>query len=345
MAYFLAYRSDCACTLVPSQSLITVACAICQPARAAEPDDPVRKMLPEWLEAKVKEVEVALRLYVPKKSDWQKSRKETQVHLRNIVQPWKITEAQLRKIGDQDLEAEKEWAQEIQQELCNTIKEASAQQLATQQEKDLPPSSVQISTGAASEGDEDEGRSGVGAEQQPEVGEGVRSKRKRQKVSSFIAEPNSGTGNESWLAFTWTDTHLKDYYECTLHMYECHVRTHGRKVDKANDFKLVAKKFHSKLAKCMHKGMHERETVRLVESLKKAGSDFRKPPVPEGLTPVPAVSWTTSCIPPSVCCSTEPRFLAQFLVFCVLSRGWRWLRLSKISTQNTRKRFRKTGPN
>ena len=110
MAYFLAYRSDCACTLVPSQSLITVACAICQPARAAEPDDPVRKMLPEWLEAKVKEVEVALRLYVPKKSDWQKSRKETQVHLRNIVQPWKITEAQLRKIGDQDLEAEKEWA-------------------------------------------------------------------------------------------------------------------------------------------------------------------------------------------------------------------------------------------
>eukprot|EP01048_Picozoa_sp_COSAG05_P024611 COSAG05_NODE_5867_length_1070_cov_1.040165_1_plen_78_part_10 len=78
MAYFLAYRSDCACTLVPAQSLITVACAICEPARATEPDDPVRKMLPEWLEAKVKEVEVALRLYVPKKSDWQKSRKETQ---------------------------------------------------------------------------------------------------------------------------------------------------------------------------------------------------------------------------------------------------------------------------
>ena len=121
--------------------------------RASGPDDPLRNKLPEWLQAKVKEVEVALRLHVGKKIEWQPKRKEVMVHVRAIVQPWKISERQLAKIGDNDGKKESEWIDDLQKELFDAIKEDSKQQVLAQAERDKPAKEEQAADGE-SEGDE-----------------------------------------------------------------------------------------------------------------------------------------------------------------------------------------------
>ena len=81
------------------------------------------KTLPEWLDKRVKKIERALRLHVAKQTDWQAVRSATLKHLKDLLCPWKLTEAQMRKRGDREAADDEDFAKELGADLCKTLKE------------------------------------------------------------------------------------------------------------------------------------------------------------------------------------------------------------------------------
>ena len=94
------------------------------------------KILPEWLQKCVKKIERALRLHIPKQPEWQKTRVDTLKHMRELLAPWKLTEAQMRKLGDHDAADDDEFSKELGADLCKTLKDAAQKQLDEHNERD-----------------------------------------------------------------------------------------------------------------------------------------------------------------------------------------------------------------
>ena len=97
-------------------------------------EDP--KVLPDWLEKRVKKIERALRLHIAKQTDWQPTRVATLKHMKELLAPWKLTEAQMRKVGDHDAADDEEFSKELGADLCKTLKEAAQTQLDEESERD-----------------------------------------------------------------------------------------------------------------------------------------------------------------------------------------------------------------
>ena len=116
--------------LVPKHAFLTT--ASCD--RRAGLED--LKVLPDWLEKRVKKIERALRLHIAKQAEWQKMRVDALKHMRELMAPWKLTEAQMRKIGDHDAADDDVFSKELGADLCKTLKEAAQKQLEEHSERD-----------------------------------------------------------------------------------------------------------------------------------------------------------------------------------------------------------------
>lgn len=123
--------------------------------RRAGLEDP--KVLPDWLEKRVKKIERALRLHIAKQAEWQKMRVDTLKHMRELMAPWKLTEAQMRKIGDNDAADDEEFSKELGTDLCKTLKEAAQKQLDEHSEREdaKDDASDAVSSQDNESGDED----------------------------------------------------------------------------------------------------------------------------------------------------------------------------------------------
>lgn len=115
------------------------------------------KVLPDWLEKRAKKIERALRLHIAKQAEWQKMRVDTLKHMRELMAPWKLTEAQMRKIGDHDAADDEEFSKELGADLCKTLKEAGQKQLDEHAERDdaKDDASDAVSSHGNESGDED----------------------------------------------------------------------------------------------------------------------------------------------------------------------------------------------
>ena len=67
-----------------------------------------------------------------KQTDWQSTRVATLKHLKDLLHPWKLTEAQLRKLGDNEAADDEDFAKELGADLCKTLKEVAQAQLDEQ---------------------------------------------------------------------------------------------------------------------------------------------------------------------------------------------------------------------
>lgn len=97
-------------------------------------EDP--KVLPDWLQKRVKKIERALRLHIAKQAEWQKIRTDTLKHMRELMAPWKLTEAQMRKLGDNDAADDEEFSKELGADLCKMLKELAQKQIDDHSERD-----------------------------------------------------------------------------------------------------------------------------------------------------------------------------------------------------------------
>jgi hypothetical protein len=217
--------------------------------RARDPlSEPIdSKALPAWLEPQVTKIEAGLRIYTQKRVDWKDVRKKLLKHVNPLLAPWKLTEPQLRKLGDNEVNDDADIQKEIEQELLTCVKSAAQQQYAATKDQPQDTAPSKDSDVAASL-----------EKEQTAVDDGGRARRKRQKVSSFQAGP-ANEHPAPWMSFVWGMADLKRYEECVKEMYYLHVRSYGR--PKAPEFAKgpVVKKFHTKLAKALHPEMFEHD--------------------------------------------------------------------------------------
>ena len=228
------------------------------------------KTLPEWLEKPVKKVERALRLFIPKQGEWDNVRKNVGKHLKEILPPWKLTDAQLRRLGDNDANDDALFAKDLEGDLCSTLKEAANKQLKERPDDDDEEEETSPVSDKAEEGG-DGGKEGA-------EGDGKRKKKRaRKEVEGFNYDDRDAAVQTS-VSFVWEAAQIARYTECVELMYDSHVCTHGKSAKTQKEFQKVVGKFHSRLAKQMPKVMHECKVPQMEMSLKR-----------EGATEVPAI--------------------------------------------------------